>query len=141
MPLQAKRFRVVNEGFTCGHCGREVPPTAQTTPRNHCPFCLWSRHVDINPGDRANPCKGLLRPIGINTHTRKSYIIVHQCQRCGERCRSKAILEDGNAADDMDLIIELAGKPIHEARPIPPHLHPKSLVERSRRGKPSKSKR
>ncbi len=121
MPLQAKRFRVVNEGFTCGHCSREVPPTAQTTPRNHCPFCLWSLHVDINPGDRANPCKGLLRPIGIHTHTKKSYVIVHQCQRCGERCRSKAILKDGNAADDMDLIIELAGKPIHEERPLPPY--------------------
>lgn len=137
MTLQVKRFQVINESFICGHCGKEVPPTAQTTPRNHCPFCLWSRHLDINPGDRANPCKGLLRPIGIYTHTKKAYIILHQCERCGERVRAKAILHDDNAADDMDLIIELAGKPIHEDRPIPPHLHPHSERKHQR---PSKRK-
>jgi DNA-directed RNA polymerase subunit RPC12/RpoP len=122
MPLQTKRFQVVNEGFTCGHCGREVPPTAQTTPRNHCPHCLWGRHVDVNPGDRANRCKGMMRPIGIYTHGRKEYVILHQCMRCGERVRAKAIMSDTNAADDFDLIVELAGRPIHEDRPIPPHL-------------------
>jgi RNHCP domain len=131
MPLLTKRFRVVNEGFTCGHCGREVPPTAQTTPRNHCPFCLWSRHVDRNPGDRANPCQGMLRPIGIATHTRKHYIIVHQCQRCGERTRSKAILKDAHAADDFDRIIELAGKVIEEERPLPPHM--KGMLKKRRK--------
>lgn len=122
MPLETKRFQVLNEGFTCGNCGREVPPTSGTTPRNHCPFCLWCRHVDVNPGDRANRCRGMMRPIGIYTHTRKAYVILHQCQRCAARVRAKAILEDKNAADDFDLIIELAGKPIDEARPVPPHM-------------------
>jgi len=122
MPLKTKRFKVVNEGFICDYCGRRVPPTSGTTPRNHCPYCLWSKHVDINPGDRANPCKGMLRPIGIYTHTKKEYVILHQCQRCGERVRSKAILEDANASDDFDIILELSGRPIDEKRPIPPHL-------------------
>ncbi len=123
--LQEKRFRVVNEGFLCEQCGREVPPTAQTTPRDHCPFCLWSKHVDIDPGDRANPCRGSLRPIGVYTDTKKEYVILFQCQRCAARVRSKAILADENAADDFDRIIELAGKPINEKRPIPPHMRRK----------------
>lgn len=122
MTLETKRFRVLNEGFVCGHCGAEVPPTAQTTPRNHCPFCLWSRHVDISPGDRANPCRGMLRPIGIYTHTKKEYVILQQCVKCGARAKSRAILSDGNAADDFNVILELAGKPIEEERPLPPYM-------------------
>ena len=122
MALPTKRFTVVNEGFTCGHCGREVPPTAGTTPRNHCPFCLWCRHLDINPGDRANPCRGLMRPIGIYTHSKKSYVILHQCERCAARVKAKAILSDANASDDFAIILELSGKPIDEERPVPPHM-------------------
>ncbi|MFA5811746.1 MAG: RNHCP domain-containing protein [bacterium] len=137
MPLETKRFQVRNEGFVCGHCGREVPPTAHTTPRSHCPFCLWSMHVDINPGDRANKCRGMMRPIGIYTHARKEYIILHQCMRCGERMRAKAIFSDDNAADDFELIIELAGKPINEKRPLPPHMKSKRPSKRSARGKKS----
>lgn len=122
MSLEKKRFTIINEGFLCANCGAEVPPTAQTTPRNHCPFCLWSKHVDINPGDRANACRGMLRPIGIYTHTKKEYVILYQCVKCAERVKSKAILADGNAADNFDIIMELAGRPIEEKRPIPPHM-------------------
>lgn len=117
MALESKRFRILNEGFVCEHCGAHVPPTAQTTPRNHCPFCLWSKHVDNNPGDRANECQGLLKPIGIYTHTKKSYIILQQCERCGARVRSKAILEDGNQPDVFERILELASNAIDEERP------------------------
>lgn len=122
MPLETKKFRVVNEDFVCAHCGRDVPPTRGTTPRNHCPFCLWCMHVDINPGDRANTCRGMMRPLGIYTHTKKTYVILHQCQRCGKRVRAKAILSDKNAADDFNLVMELSGKPIYERRPIPPYM-------------------
>lgn len=120
--METKRFRVVNEGFTCGHCGRDVPPTSGTSPRNHCPSCLWCRHVDINPGDRANPCRGMMRPIGIYTHTKKAYVILHQCVRCAARVRAKTVLKDRNASDDFDRIIEFSGKAIHEEHPIPPHM-------------------
>ena len=46
------------EDFICEHCGREVRGNGYT---NHCPYCLWSKHVDINPGDRAAGCGGLKR--------------------------------------------------------------------------------
>jgi len=131
--LPQKKFRVVNEGFQCGHCNREVPPTSGTTPRNHCPFCLWSRHVDIDPGDRANRCRSMMRPIGIYTHTKKEYVILHQCVSCGERVRSKAILDDKRAADDFDRILEISGMPIDEARPIPPHLMGRAKSKARRR--------
>lgn len=112
--LPTKRFKIVNEGFRCVNCGKEVPPTSGTTPRNHCPYCLTCLHVDINPGDRANPCKGILEPIGVVTHTKKTYIILHECSRCGKRVGSKAILTDKNAADDMTKIIELSSRPIKD---------------------------
>lgn len=122
MTLGVKKFKIVNEGFVCENCGCEVPPTAQTTPRNHCPVCLWSKHVDLNPGDRANPCRGKMRPIGIYTDSRKEFVILHQCVICGERMKAKAILTDDNASDDFDVIMELSGKPIDEGISAPPHM-------------------
>jgi len=108
--LPQKRFRIVNESFTCMHCGCEVPQTSSTTPRNHCPFCLWSRHVDINPGDRANPCKGMMMPIDILVHSRKTYVIVHECTKCGKRSKSRAILHDDNANDDFEIVLKISSE-------------------------------
>ncbi|MEK7218066.1 MAG: RNHCP domain-containing protein, partial [Patescibacteria group bacterium] len=34
------------EPFTCEHCGTGVAPLPHGTSRNHCPRCLWSKHVD-----------------------------------------------------------------------------------------------
>lgn len=114
MPLPRKKFCALNEGFICANCHKEVLPTSGSIPRNHCPFCLWCRHVDINPGDRANPCQGMMRPIGIYTHTKKTYIILHQCMKCGTRVKAKAVLADEGTVDDFNIIVELAGKPIYE---------------------------
>lgn len=114
MALEKKKFTVINEGFVCEHCGEDVPPTDGATPRNHCPFCLWCKHVDINPGDRANECKGLMKPIGIYTHARKAYVILHQCEKCGARIKAKTIRNDKNASDDFDLILQLSSKPIED---------------------------
>ena len=50
------------EDFTCEHCGAPVKGTGYT---NHCPKCLWSKHEDVNPGDRASDCHGLMKPIDI----------------------------------------------------------------------------
>lgn len=43
-----------NDTFTCKVCGRLcTPQEAGSDHRNHCPNCLSSLHVDIEPGDRA----------------------------------------------------------------------------------------
>lgn len=94
-----------DESFTCGNCGKEVEPL-QYTARDHCPYCLYSIHVDINPGDRACECMGKLRPIGIKQH-RDSYKIVYECVKCGER-KVNIMAND----DDMGLIIQLSAKPV-----------------------------
>ena len=42
-----------SDSFTCKVCGRLVVPTgAGSDHRNHCPNCLSSLHLDIEPGDR-----------------------------------------------------------------------------------------
>lgn len=102
---EGKRFQKNDGGFTCLHCGREVPPLGYTS-RNHCPFCLWSLHVDVLPGDRANPCGGLLRPIKTEPDPKKGFVIVHRCERCGATVRCKAAMR-GNTPDDGELLIRL----------------------------------
>ena len=55
--METRRFTKNDSGFICAHCGKEVQPLGYTS-RNHCPFCLWSLHLDENPGDRASDCGG-----------------------------------------------------------------------------------
>ncbi len=112
--LPTKLFKVVNEGFVCGNCGAEVKPTTCGTPRNHCPFCLYSKHVDVHVGDRANPCRGLMKPLGIISAARKEYIIAHRCIKCRAIMRSKVIPLKDVQPDDFDLVIMLSTKPIKE---------------------------
>lgn len=98
-----------NNAFTCAHCGAEVPPLDNGSYRNHCPYCLYSLHVDINPGDRANECRGVLEPVGVVYNSKKGWVIIHRCQRCGEIRRNKAALDD-SVSDDYELIVSLSKK-------------------------------
>jgi DNA-directed RNA polymerase subunit RPC12/RpoP len=109
-----KRFTAVgrNTGFTCCRCGREVPPLAAGGCRNHCPYCLYSLHVDLLPGDRANECGGVLEPIGVVSDARKGYVVVYRCLSCGQVRRNKAALDDPAAPDDFNALLRLAGRPV-----------------------------
>ena len=104
--METKRFSKNDSGFICAACGRAVEPLGYTS-RNHCPFCLSSLHVDINPGDRANECRGILRAVGALPDAKKGYIIIHRCEKCGKTVRNKAAHEAKIQPDDIDLIIEL----------------------------------
>ena len=108
--MESKRFKKNDSGFVCEHCGKTVPALEKTS-RNHCPYCLWSLHIDVMPGDRANECHGLMEPISALTDPRKGYIIIHRCTKCGEIRRNKAALE-GNVPDDRNLLIRLTANPI-----------------------------
>lgn len=99
-------FQKNDTGFICAHCGREVLPLGYTS-RNHCPFCLYSRHVDINPGDRANDCGGLLRPVRATPDPRRGYVIEHRCEKCGALSRCRAAHLAKVQPDDLSLIIRL----------------------------------
>ena len=92
---------MIDEKFICEHCGKEVKPLGYTS-RDHCPYCLYSKHVDINPGDRANPCKGLLKPIDIEKF-KDTYKIIYKCESCGLNHKNVIAIDD-----DMDEIIRIS---------------------------------
>ena len=104
--MEQKRFTKNDNAFVCGHCGKQVEPMG-TSSRNHCPFCLWSKHLDINPGDRASECGGLMEPISAQPDPKKGYIIIHKCTKCGELHRNRAAHEAPVQPDDIKLIIKL----------------------------------
>ena len=70
--------------------------------RDHCPYCLYSKHVDINPGDRANECKGLLRPVGIEKF-KETFKILYICQKCKEQHKNVMAKDD-----DINKVIEIS---------------------------------
>lgn len=109
--MDTKRFSKNDSGFICRHCGKEVLPLGYTS-RNHCPFCLWSLHVDENPGDRASDCGGELEPVSAVPDARKGYIIIHRCVKCGAIRRNKAAHEAKIQPDDIGLILKLTAKQI-----------------------------
>ena len=104
--MESKRFSKNDNGFICAHCGKEVKPLGYTS-RNHCPFCLWSLHLDINPGDRACECKAPMEPVKVITDPKKGYIIIHKCTGCGEIHRNKAAHEAKEQPDSLKLLIKL----------------------------------
>ena len=75
-----KRFTMIDENFICENCGKVVKKLGYSA-RDHCPYCLYSKHVDIFPGDRENTCKGLLKPIRIEKF-KDTYKIIYKCQTC-----------------------------------------------------------
>ena len=104
-----KRFigQGANQSFTCLACGFEVPPLLVGGYRNHCPRCLHSRHVDVNPGDRSATCGGLMRPVAVEHSGKKGWVIVHRCLECGELRRNRAALDDPEQPDDYEVIVAL----------------------------------
>ena len=96
-----------NVGFICEHCGRAVLPVDNGGYRNHCPFCLYSKHVDIAPGDRRSACQGLMLPIGMRYKPGKGYQIVHRCLVCGHRFVNK-VAQGTVQPDSVDVLLTLA---------------------------------
>ena len=97
----AKKFARRVEDFVCEHCGGYVEGSGYT---NHCPKCLWSKHVDVNHGDRAAFCGGMMEPTLLEG-TSPAYDIVHQCVRCGFKRRNK--VQD---IDSTDAVVGLSQK-------------------------------
>ena len=94
-----KNFQRRIENFECIHCGQQVIGDGYT---NHCPDCLWSRHVDINPGDRLAECMGMMKAVGIDKKGDR-YRILHRCENCGHEAWNQSAL-----GDNFDRLLELA---------------------------------
>ena len=99
-----KRFTEIDEEFICDNCGAVVPKLRYSS-RDHCTNCLHSKHVDINPGDRMEECHGDLEPVSLEIDSKKGYVIIYRCKKCGAIRKNKAAKDD-----NMDLIIELSSK-------------------------------
>ncbi len=93
-----KLFQRTIENFTCERCGAEVKGNGYT---NHCPQCLWSKHVDVNPGDRAGKCGGMMRPVSV-IKSKGEYVLENRCERCGYKKKNKL-----SSGDDFDAAIAL----------------------------------
>ena len=99
-------FVVIDEEFICENCGKKVSKLGYTC-RDHCPYCLYAKHVDINPGDRLEKCHGMLEPIGIENNSKKGYVIIYKCKKCGQ-IRKNIVAKD----DNMNLVIKLSANPL-----------------------------
>ena len=103
-PLGRKRLRQVRaDTFRCQHCSADVPMDAVgSTQRNHCPYCLWSRHVDESVGDRKATCQTSMEPVAISLKGDGEVTIVHACCGCDKVGRNRI-----SADDDEQLILKL----------------------------------
>jgi DNA-directed RNA polymerase subunit RPC12/RpoP len=96
-----KNFKRVTEDFVCGNCGNQVKGDGYT---DHCPKCLWGKHVDETiPGDRESDCGGLMEPIRA-IYTKDKFRIVYKCTKC----RHEFEVREGEG-DNRDLLVSLVG--------------------------------
>jgi hypothetical protein len=105
---QFYQVRSLDEAFNCIYCNEFVPGTeGGTEQRNHCPKCLWSRHVDHQAGDRRSVCKCAMEPIAVWAKPKGEWSIVHRCVKCG------ALRANRIAGDDNEVILlSIALRPI-----------------------------
>ncbi len=97
----SRKFQRRIEDFVCGNCGHQVQGGGYT---NHCPVCLWSKHVDINPGDRAESCGGLMESVEVESKSGQ-YRILFRCTQCLAERWNKAAKED-----DFEVILQIAAQ-------------------------------
>jgi len=103
--------------FKCAHCGYIVSSArwlSGVNNRNHCPYCLWSRHMDLfSAGDRLSACKAAMQPVALTIkrsrnkyrHGNGELMLVHQCMGCGEFSINRIA-----ADDDTDILLEIFHK-------------------------------
>lgn len=93
--------------FKCAHCHVIVSSAhvlSGVNNRNHCPYCLWSCHLDLYAaGDRLSACKAPMKPVGLTMkagrnkyqrNARGELMLIHQCTEC------KSLSINRIAADD-----------------------------------------
>ena len=97
-----------NDGFVCLVCGTNVLPLLNGSFRSHCPECLWSRHVDEAPGDRASECQGLMEPTRLEGSAASGWTLVHRCNKCGVLRRNRAAVNDPRQPDRWERILDLS---------------------------------
>lgn len=111
--------------FKCAHCQVIVSSAhflSGVNNRNHCPYCLWSCHLDLyTAGDRLSACKGQMRPVGLTLKmgrnkyqrdARGELMLVHECVNCGALSINR-IAADDDASTILAVFQASLGDPIH----------------------------
>ena len=115
MPFEIRRTLALStEEFRCIRCRRMVGLRALgTAHRNHCPHCLWSRHLDVSPGDRRAECGAKMEPVAVTLDSGGEWAVIHRCLACG-------VLHANRVAGDDNLVVlmALAARPL-AAPPVP----------------------
>lgn len=129
--VRRSRFDNEAEGFKCVHCHNYVlsdPLLSGVRNRNHCPYCLCSRHLDHQrAGDRLSACKAKMKPIGLSVkQVVKKYgspnsgelMVIHQCTQCGKVSINRIAADDDaetvlktfnlSARLELDLVLQLS---------------------------------
>lgn len=88
--MMSRTFQRQQEDFVCEHCGAMVHGDGYT---NHCPHCLYSKHVDVFPGDRAESCGGLMVTLLYEVQGSRGRLM-QRCVRCGIMRNNKVQKED-----------------------------------------------
>jgi hypothetical protein len=110
-----------DQAFKCGHCRQFIgAPVVGGRHRNHCPNCLYSRHVDgTRPGDRRSDCHALMMPVGIIARRNGEQAILHRCLGCGKEGPNR-IAADDNPVSLMKLPpVALPGPELLPATAVP----------------------
>ncbi len=104
-----KKSRILydTDNFKCRNCGFFVTASREISGvnnRNHCPWCLWSRHMDLHtPGDRRSECLSRMEPIGLTIkqiikryggENQGELMLVHQCTGCGKISINRVAADD-----------------------------------------------
>ena len=112
LPAPSHRQILKDQNFRCANCNHFVSTEREScgvNNRNHCPNCLWSRHVDNIPGDRKAGCHCRMKPLGLTLkRTNKKYstinqgelMLIHECTGCGKISINRI------AGDDDPLVIQ-----------------------------------
>ena len=105
--MRPERSGADAQGFTCRHCNLYVPcdpALAGVQNRNHCLYCLWSRHLDWRiAGDRLAGCRATMQPIGLTIkRSRNKYagerdgelMLIHRCTICAKVAINRIAADD-----------------------------------------------
>ena len=105
--MKTAKFTRTTEDFDCAFCGTHVHGNGYT---NHCTECLSSLHVDVNPGDRASDCRGLMLADSLERKKGEMFI-VHKCTKCNHVRRNKV-----SPDDNFEAILALSNGTIEQYR-------------------------
>jgi hypothetical protein len=106
--------------FHCVRCNQPVASqTFGTAHRNHCPYCLWSRHVDDTPGDRAADCGAAMEPVAVWSRPGGDWALIHRCRGCGDLHSNRIAGDDSELALVSLAARALAQPPFPLARIVP----------------------